>query len=66
MSAGSMQSGTRPTWRSSSRRRGDAEASTSGGPVTTRLSAQMQHANQGEEAPRGVEIDLDLVGEPLH
>src|ERR1700720_1516782 len=64
MSAGSMQSGIRPTWRSSSKRRGDAEASTRGGPVT-QSPPQMQHANQSEEAPGRVEIDLDLVGEPL-
>src|SRR5437588_12788802 len=64
MSAGSSTSGMRPTWRSSSRRRGDAEASTKGGPVT-RSAPQVQHANQGKEPPRRVEIDLDLVGEPL-
>src|SRR5215468_11231687 len=65
ISGGSMQSGAMPTWRSSSRRRGDAEASTNGGPVT-QLTPQMQYANQGEEAPRGIEIDLDLVGETFH
>src|SRR5260370_1084037 len=59
-----MQQGIRPTWRSSSRRRADAEASTRGGPVT-QSPPQMQHANQGKEAPCCVEIDLDLVGEPL-
>src|SRR5580704_3805210 len=64
MSAGSTQSGMRPTWRSSSRRRGDAEASTRGGPVT-QSPPQVEHANQGEQAPGRVEIDLDLVGEPL-
>src|SRR5690242_17234092 len=64
MSAGSIWSGMRPTWRSNSRRRGDAEASTKGG-LVTHSPPQMQHANQGEEASGGVEIDLDLVGEPL-
>src|SRR5258708_29221645 len=66
MSAGSMQSGTRPTCRSSSRRRGDAEASTRGGAVTKRSSPQMQHADQREQAAGGVEVERDLIGDAFH
>src|SRR5215469_574473 len=66
ISAGSIRSGTKPTWRNSSNRRGETEASTRGGAVTTRSPSQMQHADQCEQAPRGIEVDLDLIGEPLH
>src|SRR5579875_38320 len=69
ISAGSMRSGSIPIWRSSARRRGDAEASTNSGTVTasapSRSAAQMQHANQREQASRRAMIERHLVGQPL-
>src|SRR5262249_8037486 len=59
-------SGTMPTCCNSSNRRGEAEASTRGGAVTTRSPPQMKHTDQCEQAPRRIEIDSNLIGEPLH
>src|SRR5580704_13361605 len=63
MSAGSMLSGTMPIWRSNSSRRGDAEARTRIGVAIRKSGAQMQHADQREEAPAGVVIERDLAGQ---
>src|SRR6185312_5409353 len=67
ISAGSITSGKMLICRSNSSRRGEAEASTRIGIacLISRLSAQMQHADQREQPPSGVVIDRNLAGEQL-
>src|SRR5215471_9654926 len=50
-----------PIWRRRSSRRGEAEASTSFGIAAS--AAQVQHADQREQAARRVVVDRDLAGE---
>src|SRR5437764_516990 len=63
ISAASTWSGTMPIWRSNSSRRGEAEASTRIGMAAS--AAQVQHANQREQAARRIMVDRHPAGQAL-